>query len=51
MTLEEVKSLFRLPDILAWAPQSISVAEVSARRGTGLSAVLRWLLDHHGPRT
>ncbi|XP_055971777.1 ADP-ribosylation factor-like protein 16 [Sorex fumeus] len=51
MTTEEMKSLFRLPDILACAPQDITVIEVSARQGTGLSSVLHWLQDHHRHRT
>ncbi|XP_045841820.1 ADP-ribosylation factor-like protein 16 isoform X3 [Meles meles] len=47
MTVEEMKSLMRLPDIIASARQSVSTVEISARRGTGLAAVLRWLQDTH----
>ncbi|XP_036609311.1 ADP-ribosylation factor-like protein 16 [Trichosurus vulpecula] len=47
MTLEEMKSLIRLPDIIACATQCITTAEISARDGTGLAAVLRWLQDTH----
>ncbi|XP_012590216.1 PREDICTED: ADP-ribosylation factor-like protein 16 [Condylura cristata] len=43
MTVEEMKSLLRLPDIVAHASQNISTAEISARDGTGLSGVLHWL--------
>ncbi|XP_049632859.1 ADP-ribosylation factor-like protein 16 isoform X2 [Suncus etruscus] len=51
MSTVEMKSLLRLPDILACAPQNISVVEVSALQGTGLAAVLRWLQEHHGSHT
>ncbi|XP_032178091.1 ADP-ribosylation factor-like protein 16 isoform X1 [Mustela erminea] len=47
MTVEEMKSLMRLPDIIASARQNVSTVEISARRGTGLAAVLRWLQDTH----
>uniref|UniRef100_H0XPD9 ARF like GTPase 16 n=1 Tax=Otolemur garnettii TaxID=30611 RepID=H0XPD9_OTOGA len=47
MTIEEIKSLMRLPDIIACAKQNITMAEISARKGTGLAAVLRWLQDTH----
>lgn len=47
MTVEEMKSLIRLPDIIACATQNIAVAEVSARTGAGLTGVLRWLQDTH----
>ncbi|XP_053766470.1 ADP-ribosylation factor-like protein 16 isoform X2 [Desmodus rotundus] len=47
MSVEEMKSLIRLPDIIACAKQNITVAEVSARTGTGLAEVLRWLQDTH----
>ncbi|XP_006869569.1 PREDICTED: ADP-ribosylation factor-like protein 16-like [Chrysochloris asiatica] len=47
MTVEEMKSLMRLPDIIACAKQSITTAEISAREGTGLAGVLRWLRDTH----
>ncbi|XP_028377293.1 ADP-ribosylation factor-like protein 16 isoform X1 [Phyllostomus discolor] len=47
MTVEEMKSLIRLPDIIACAKQNITVVEVSARTGTGLTGVLRWLQDTH----
>lgn len=43
MTLEEIKSLFRMDDIIATAPQSITVSELSARSGKGLQEVLDWL--------
>ncbi|XP_054564844.1 ADP-ribosylation factor-like protein 16 isoform X2 [Eptesicus fuscus] len=48
MTVEEMKSLIRLPDIVACATQTITVADISARTGTGLTEVLRWLQDTHG---
>lgn len=47
MTTEEMKSLIRLPDIIACAKQSITMAEISAWKGTGLAGVLRWLQDTH----
>ncbi|KAM5274211.1 ADP-ribosylation factor-like protein 16 isoform 1-T1 [Ctenodactylus gundi] len=47
MTLEEVKSLIRLSDIITCAKQNISTAEISARTGTGLGTVLHWLQDQH----
>ncbi|XP_007958000.1 ADP-ribosylation factor-like protein 16 [Orycteropus afer afer] len=47
MTVEEMKSLMRLPDIIACAKQCISTAEISAWEGTGLAGVLRWLQDTH----
>ncbi|XP_041943321.1 ADP-ribosylation factor-like protein 16 isoform X1 [Alosa pseudoharengus] len=43
MTLMEMKSLFRIDDIIATAPQSITTLEVSARSGQGLKEVLSWL--------
>ncbi|XP_058560944.1 ADP-ribosylation factor-like protein 16 isoform X1 [Neofelis nebulosa] len=47
MTVDEMKSLIRLPDIIACAKQNITTAEISAQKGTGLSEVLRWLRDTH----
>lgn len=43
MSLVEMKSLFRMQDIVAFAKQPISVVETSARDGTGLANVLQWL--------
>uniref|UniRef100_A0A3B1J4T0 ARF like GTPase 16 n=1 Tax=Astyanax mexicanus TaxID=7994 RepID=A0A3B1J4T0_ASTMX len=40
MTLGEMKSLFRMDDIIASAPQSITTLELSARSGEGLQDVL-----------
>ncbi|XP_048222731.1 ADP-ribosylation factor-like protein 16 isoform X2 [Perognathus longimembris pacificus] len=48
MTVEEVKSLIRLPDIIACAKQHITTAEISAREGTGLAGVLGWLQERCG---
>ncbi|XP_036052437.1 ADP-ribosylation factor-like protein 16 [Onychomys torridus] len=45
MTTEEIKSLMRLPDIIACAKQNITTAEISARNGTGLATVLLWLQE------
>ncbi|XP_010616926.1 ADP-ribosylation factor-like protein 16 [Fukomys damarensis] len=50
MTTEEIQSLLRLPDIIACAKQKITVAEISAREGTGLARVLHWLQDQHRTR-
>lgn len=47
MTVEEMKSIIRLPDIIACAKQNIAAAEISARDGTGLAAVLLWLQEQH----
>lgn len=47
MTMEEIKSLMRLPDIVACAKQNITTVEISARTGTGLAAVLLWLQNQH----
>ena len=47
MTIEEIKSLIRLPDLIAGAKQNITTVEISAWKGTGLSEVLRWLEDTH----
>ncbi|XP_025939917.1 ADP-ribosylation factor-like protein 16 [Apteryx mantelli] len=43
MSLVEMKSLFRMQDIVSCATQPITVVETSARDGTGLSDVLQWL--------
>ncbi|XP_018612804.2 ADP-ribosylation factor-like protein 16 [Scleropages formosus] len=43
MTIMEMKSLFRLDDIIASALQSVTVLELSARSGQGLQKVLDWL--------
>ncbi|XP_030064526.1 ADP-ribosylation factor-like protein 16 [Microcaecilia unicolor] len=50
MSLLELKSLFRLNDIISCAKQPITVLEVSARDGTGLPAVLQWLHTACGDR-
>ncbi|KAH0629401.1 hypothetical protein JD844_011453 [Phrynosoma platyrhinos] len=43
MSLVEMKSLFRIQDIISFAKQPITILETSARDGTGLSNVLQWL--------
>lgn len=43
MSLIEMRSLFRLDDVVACAPQPITMLEASARSGTGLREVLAWL--------
>ncbi|XP_049417476.1 ADP-ribosylation factor-like protein 16 [Epinephelus fuscoguttatus] len=43
MSLVEMKSLFRMDDIIASAPQPITTIEISARSGQGLQEVLSWL--------
>lgn len=43
MSLAEMKSLFRMRDIVSCATQPITMLETSARDGTGLADVLRWL--------
>ncbi|XP_067914533.1 ADP-ribosylation factor-like protein 16 isoform X2 [Heterodontus francisci] len=47
MSLVEMKSLFRMDDIVACAKQHISMLEVSAHDGRGLDKVLKWLHSHH----
>lgn len=43
MSLIEIKSLFRMDDIVASATQPITTLEVSARSGEGLKEVMSWL--------
>lgn len=43
MSLVEMKSLFRMDEIIASAPQPITVLEVSCHSGQGLQEVLNWL--------
>ncbi|TDH02996.1 hypothetical protein EPR50_G00158460 [Perca flavescens] len=43
MSLIEIKSLFRMDDIIASATQPITSLELSARTGQGLQEVLSWL--------
>ncbi|XP_061568421.1 ADP-ribosylation factor-like protein 16 isoform X2 [Cololabis saira] len=43
MSLTEIKSLFRMDDIVASATQPITILELSARSGQGLQDVLSWL--------
>lgn len=43
MSLIEIKSLFRMDDIIASATQPITTLELSARSGQGLQEVLSWL--------
>ncbi|XP_069005082.1 ADP-ribosylation factor-like protein 16 [Embiotoca jacksoni] len=43
MSLMEIKSLFRMDDIVASATQPITTLELSARSGEGLQEVLSWL--------
>ncbi|XP_031207343.1 ADP-ribosylation factor-like protein 16 isoform X1 [Mastomys coucha] len=47
MTMEEIKSLIRLPDIIARAKQNITTVEISASTGAGLATVLLWLQNQH----
>lgn len=49
MTMEEIKSLIRLPDIIARAKQNITTVEISASTGEGLATVLLWLQNQHRP--
>ncbi|NWR67796.1 ARL16 protein, partial [Bucorvus abyssinicus] len=43
MSLAEMKSLFRMQDIVSCATQPITMLETSARDGTGVADVLQWL--------
>ncbi|XP_053309165.1 ADP-ribosylation factor-like protein 16 [Spea bombifrons] len=51
MPLVELKSLFRMDDIISCAKQPITVLEISARDGTGLQDILRWLQSSRDPKT
>lgn len=46
MSRHEFESLFRWDDILKHSPHQISLKEVSAVSGLGLSEVIEWLLQH-----
>ncbi|KAK9978402.1 hypothetical protein ABG768_020153 [Culter alburnus] len=46
MSLVELKSLFRMDDVIRTAPQSITTLEISARSGQGLQDVLAWLFSN-----
>ncbi|XP_053561981.1 ADP-ribosylation factor-like protein 16 isoform X2 [Bombina bombina] len=48
MSLVELKSLFRMEEIISCSTQPITVLETSARDGTGLREVLQWLHSSHG---
>ncbi|KAM4664576.1 ADP-ribosylation factor-like protein 16 [Discoglossus pictus] len=48
MSLVELKSLFRMDDIISCAKQPITLLETSARDGTGLHDVMQWLHSSHG---
>ncbi|NXJ68630.1 ARL16 protein, partial [Rostratula benghalensis] len=43
LSLVEMKSLFRMQDIVSCATQPVTAVETSARDGTGLADVLQWL--------
>ncbi|NXK82732.1 ARL16 protein, partial [Amazona guildingii] len=43
MSVMEMKSLFRMQDIVSCATQPITILETSACDGTGLAEVLQWL--------
>nr|XP_014340042.1 PREDICTED: ADP-ribosylation factor-like protein 16 isoform X2 [Latimeria chalumnae] len=47
MSVVEMKSLFRIDDMVSCSKQSISVLEISARDGTGLQDVGKWLHSNH----
>ncbi|KAF6301464.1 ADP ribosylation factor like GTPase 16 [Rhinolophus ferrumequinum] len=47
MTIEEMKSLIRLPNIIACTKQNITMAETSAGKGNGLPGAQCWLQDTH----
>uniref|UniRef100_A0A673HY31 ADP-ribosylation factor-like 16 n=1 Tax=Sinocyclocheilus rhinocerous TaxID=307959 RepID=A0A673HY31_9TELE len=51
MSLVELKSLFRMDEIIRTAPQSITTLEISARSGQGLQDVLSWLFSNHSHDT
>ncbi|XP_071797003.1 ADP-ribosylation factor-like protein 16 [Asterias amurensis] len=43
MSLGELRYLLRLEDVVSTAPQPITVLEISAKDGQGLSEVIKWL--------
>ena len=45
MSMSEISTLIRLPDILGNAKQDITVLECSFREGTGLHGILKWLQE------
>lgn len=45
MSMSEISTLIRLPDIVANARQDITVLECSFREGTGLHEILKWLQE------
>ena len=47
MTRVEVESLFRLTELTKAATQMIRVVETSARTGSQLEEVQRWLYENH----
>uniref|UniRef100_A0A8C1RUK5 ADP-ribosylation factor-like 16 n=1 Tax=Cyprinus carpio TaxID=7962 RepID=A0A8C1RUK5_CYPCA len=51
MSLVELKSLFRMDEIIRTAPQSITTLEISARSGQGLQDVLSWMFSNHSHDT
>ena len=46
MSRHEFESLFRWDDILKHSPHQITLKEVSAVSGKGLSDILEWLQQH-----
>ncbi|XP_067237469.1 ADP-ribosylation factor-like protein 16 isoform X1 [Chanodichthys erythropterus] len=46
MSLVELKSLFRMDDVIRTAPQSVTTLEISGRSGQGLQDVLAWLFSN-----
>ncbi|XP_067279472.1 ADP-ribosylation factor-like protein 16 [Pseudorasbora parva] len=46
MSLVELRSLFRMDDVIRNAPQSITTLEISGRSGQGLQDVLAWLFSN-----
>uniref|UniRef100_A0A9J8BKL9 ADP-ribosylation factor-like 16 n=1 Tax=Cyprinus carpio carpio TaxID=630221 RepID=A0A9J8BKL9_CYPCA len=51
MSLVELKTLFRMDEIIRTAPQSITTLEISARSGQGLQDVLSWMFSNHSHDT
>ncbi len=43
LTRTDLDSILRLEDVIKSAPQKISVVEASAREGTGLGEIARWI--------
>ncbi|XP_070581262.1 ADP-ribosylation factor-like protein 16 [Ptychodera flava] len=51
MNRNELDSLLRMREIISHAKQTITVLEISARRGQGLPELVKWLNENHQPES